>query len=186
VSVIQAIIQSIDEVISAKVFTTINQLRGGIATRVSTTISDVQYIVPCKRGTEQILVPDDNYSVISYHNLEGIKPNTNYKDGVGDDPLTTNTYNCSLVVFANCKKLETTPEELALHIQCVMPSILNTSSKILPCGVIRVNEVNLDALQLHQIEYPKVEFRLTADHCLIKIKYQIESELNTACFNKCA
>jgi hypothetical protein len=184
-SVIDAIVCAIDKAISNKVVPNTNALIGGISTKIQTEIDGIKYTVPCKRGTEQILVPNDNYSFISYHNLEGIKPATNTKDGYGDEPMLTNTYTNSMVIFGNQKALDITVEELALHIQCVLPSYIKTNSKILTGGAVKVLEISFDVLQLHQIEYPKVEFRLHADHFLMKIRYTFESEVEIQCFNNC-
>jgi hypothetical protein len=125
---------------------------------------------------------DDTAPVIIYHKSNSITSTIRPSEGFGRDPGgLVNTYNNTLIVYLNRKRLKLLPDELFLFIQAHFPDTF----KMDPFTVsIRITNVILNSQQVWASEYQR-DFTLPPEANLFAVNYTVESSFKKGCFEKC-
>lgn len=159
----------------------------GLAQSVIRIIGNEAEIIPALvdyEGEGKYVGLDDTYPVIIYHKLNSLKTeNAKYK-GYGDDNADqVNTYDNSLIVYYDRKKLKKLPDEMYLKIQISVQENL----KIDPFKTVSIkfNNVILNSAQVFANEYRGTAYKLAPEKNLIAINYTVESTFKKGCFDKC-
>lgn len=158
----------------------------GRAESITRTAGSEQETLPClvgKNGELTYIGIDDVHPLIAYHKVNVIAPQvrtTGYGDRLGDQ---VNTYQNSLIIYFDRKRIGLIPEDLILYIQSNFPEkiTLEPFKNI----IIRFTGAVLNARVVFNEEYEGASFFLPAEKSFFKINYSIESVFTKDCFKKC-
>lgn len=125
---------------------------------------------------------DDGSPVILYHKTNSITSIIDKSKAVGREVgAIVNTYNQTLIVYLNRKKLKLTPDELFLFIQAKFPDTLQKEPFTI---LVKITNVILSSEQVWASEY-KTLFSLPPEANLFALNYTIEGSFKKGCFDRC-
>lgn len=137
-------------------------------------------------GGEAIYVGfDDVYPLMIYHKMNSMISSLSDKNrGYGDAGADqVNTYQNSMIVYMDRKKLKKLPDEIYMKIQGGFPERL----KIDPFKTVTIkfSNVILNSQQVFASEYQGNSYSLSPEKNLFAINYTIESTFSKGCFDNC-
>jgi hypothetical protein len=150
------------------------------------------------QGNEQELLPalvdhsgdgvyvgfDDQFPLMIYHKMNSLVSALSSQQGFGNaGPDQVNTYQNTMIVYLDRKKLKKLPDEVYMLIQSVFPEGMNIEpfKRI----SIRFSNVILNSTQVFASEYQGNRYKLPPEKNLFAINYTIESIFKKGCFDKC-
>lgn len=150
-----------------------------------------------RSGTEAELLPalvnndgeavyvgfDDTHSLMMYHKMNSMSTTDSKYKGYGDATADlTNTYQNTLIVYLDRKKVKKLPDEIYLKIQASIEEL-----KIPPFKTVSIKFTNviLNSTQVFASEYQGTRYLLPPEKNLFAINYSIESIFKKGCFDTC-
>lgn len=132
---------------------------------------------------------DEDYDLIIYHRqlsmTSAVVPG-GYGDSVGH---IKNSVKMCMVVFGSHQVIGHSSDELALHIQAMMPGMFKPETlkpTQLRSTSINITDIVLNEEQVFNEEYKSVDYFIKPEHIYFKVNYTIESTFDKNCFNKCS
>lgn len=129
---------------------------------------------------------NDDLPCMFYHRANTINISdkaTNLTSYGNDRAIITETYNNTLYVFLNRKKVKTTPDVIVSLIQKYTSGDLRKG--IFKTLIIRLQNIILNSQTVFSGEYKSLDFKLRPEQNLFAINYQIEATYSNKCLEKC-
>lgn len=129
---------------------------------------------------------DDSFPLRLYHINNSITVNA--VNGTGDNRDTVNTFNNSMYVYYDRKKINLMPDDIYLYIQSVVPQKIPATLAAyttLPfkSTFLKFTNVILNSIQVFASQYQGTGYRLHPEKHLFAINYTVESTLKKDCFD---
>lgn len=166
-----------------------NSLLLGVAESVarSNTTNDT---VPIIFNDKELLVElTDKYNVILFHKINRSQIQIT-KDNYGSENNSLlKSYNVSLIVFFDRKKINLCKEDFELLVSAYLPSNI-TQQLIKNLNIqncyIEPLQTDYNGYALLQREYKTSQFNLKPTHTMFEVQYKIDLKFNKNCLNKCS
>lgn len=129
---------------------------------------------------------DDSFPLRLYHINNSIT--VSFVNGVGDNRDTVNTFNNTMYVYYDRKKINLMPDDIYLYIQSVVPQSIPATIAaytVLPFKktFVKFSNVILKSIEVFASQYQGTGYRLHPEKHLFAINYTVESTLKTGCFD---
>lgn len=160
----------------------------GVATLLPKKEGKKMRVMPCTvHEGEGVYVGIEDKAFSGYHRILGITTVANNRISFGDSDGVTERVNMCFVGGGDELMLRRKCYDVAVLLNARFPQeCKDTKIFGIRSTMIRVNEINLDKMQVFNDEYSGSEYFLKPEQFIFKISYTIESTYLKECFNtKC-
>ena len=159
----------------------------GLAKSMVRETGTVRELLPAlvdKEGEGRYVGIDDVAPVIIYHKSNSITVSEKPNSGMGNSrALQIYTYNNTMIVFMDRKKINLLPDEFILLLQANISDGLKVPDY--KTVLIRFQNIILNTQQVFVSEYQNTTYKIKPNMNLFAINYQIETTFEVKCFAKC-
>ena len=150
--------------------------------RISGTVHELLPSTVDNTGEITYVGIDDIAPIILYHKNNSVSSVQTLRNGIGDaSGDVMDTFNNSIIIYIDRKRVKTMPDELVFYIQSNMPD----AARMEPFKNIRIlfQGVILNSAQIYTQEYGAEG--LDPGKSMLAVNYQIEVTFKKDCFSNC-